>query len=153
METKKGFQAPRVADNLETRIDMDNGKSIEAAGGHSEKDYDDAVRMSQDMETQITNMMNVVTPLGLELQLATMLIACVYPVVWAVVAFFYVAICIYGVHRGAAKKRIKEHDIEGAKTAFASAKTWSNIVAITEVIMAGIEIWGIIQLVNYFKGE
>lgn len=131
---------------------MDSDNSIGKAGGHSEKDYDDAVRMSQEMETQITNMMNVVTPWGLELQLVTMLIACVYPVVWAVVVFFYVAVGIYGSHRGVAKKRIKEHDIEGAKTAFASAKTWSNIVAITEVVMAGIEIWGIIQLVNYFKG-
>ena len=120
--------------------------------GSSETDYDEAVRMSQEIEQKVTQMMSAITPLGLELQIATAIIACVYPAVWAVLAFFYIAVCVFSVKRGKVRARLKDHDVEGAKAAFASAQTWSNLVTISEVAMAFIELWGFVQLLKFFKG-
>ena len=124
----------------------ENGESI------STRDYDAAIQMSGELERQVAEMVSCATPIGLELQIATMFIACIYPAVWAVVVFFYVTVCVAGVKRGAVRECLKKHDIEGAKAALDSAKTWNGLMILMEIIMGGIEVWGIFQLLHHIKG-
>ena len=131
-------------------MEMDQGN--EKSSNSSAKDYDEAVRMSQEIEKQMLQMMGFVTPVGLELQLATMFIACFYPAIWVIVIFFYVAVCVYGTKRGAVRDCLKKHDIAGAKTALDSAKTWNGLMILMEIVMGGIEVWGIFQLIHHIKG-
>ncbi len=120
-------------------------------------DADEAVRVSQETEEQMLQATgSLMSPggglmaWGVELQLAMMLIGCFYPAVWAVLGLFYVTICAVGVTRGKVKKLLKAHDIEGAKVALSSLKTWNLVMTLVEVAMGGIEIWGILQLVKSF---
>ena len=118
----------------------------------STRDYDAAIQMSGELEKQVAEMVSCATPIGLELQIVTMFIACIYPAVWAVVVFFYVTVCVAGAKRGAVRECLKKHDIAGAKTALDSAKTWNGLMILMEIVMGGIEVWGIFQLIHHIKG-
>ncbi len=146
----------------ETAHPEDEGRQRETAAGDvrsSASDYDEAVRVSQETEEQMLQMMGgLATPggclmaWGVELQLAMMVMGCFYPAVWAVLGFFYVTICVVGVKRGSVKRRLKAHDIEGAKAALSSLKAWNLVMTLVEVAMAGIEIWGFVHLAEFVKG-
>ena len=81
-----------------------------------------------------------------------MFIACFYPAVWVVVVLFYVTAITAGVKRNAAKAALKRRDIQAAKSAIAEAKGWTTGLNLTQAAMAIIELWGLFQLLNYFKG-
>jgi hypothetical protein len=125
--------------------------NYENQGPVRDQDYDDAIKMSQGIELQEVSLGYLATPLGLELQLATFVIACFYPAVWAVLVFFYVAACVASVHRSTARKCLKAHDMKGAKSAFDKAKTWNTLSILTEVAMACIEFWALAQFLNHIK--
>ena len=131
---------------------MDTDKSAETGEKISTGDYDAAVQMSGEIEKQIAEMATCATPIGLELQIATMFIACIYPAVWALVVFFYVTVCVAGAKRGAVRECLKNRDIAGAKAALDSARTWNGLMILAEIIMGGVEVWGIFQLLHHIKG-
>ena len=131
---------------------MNADKNAEQGESTSAKDYDAAIQMSGELERQVAEMASCATPIGLELQIVTMFIACIYPAVWAVVVFFYVTACVAGVKRAAVRNCLKKHDIAGAKAALDSAKTWNVLMILMEIAMAGIEVWGIFQLIHHIKG-
>lgn len=118
------------------------------------KDFDDAVAIGEEIEKQVTaDMGSTVTPLGVELILANMLIACFYPAVWVLVVLFYVTAIAAGVNRSAAKDALKKHDVNAAKAAISVAKGWSIGLGLTQVGMAIVELWALGQLVKSFKGQ
>ena len=117
------------------------------------KDFDEAVAIGEEIEKQVADMGTIMTPIGLELILANMLIACFYPAVWVVVIMFYVTAITAGVKRGAAKGALKRHDVETAKSAISEAKNWNLGLTLTQIAMAIIELWALGQLINSFKGQ
>ena len=117
-----------------------------------QKDYDDAVAIGEEIERQVADLGSTVTPLGMELILATMFIACFYPAVWVVVVLFYVTAITAGVKRNAAKAALKRRDVQAAKSAIAEAKGWTKGLNLTQAAMAILELWGFVQLLNFFKG-
>ena len=117
-----------------------------------QKDYDDAVAVGEEIERQIANLGSTVTPIGVELILANMFIACFYPAVWVVVVLFYVTAIAAGVKRNAAKAALKRRDVPAAKSAIAEAKGWTTGLNLTQAAMAIIELWGLFQLLSFLKG-
>ena len=116
-----------------------------------QKDYDDAIAVYEEIERQIADLGSTVTPIGYQLILVNMLIACFYPAVWIVVVLFYVTAIVASVRRNAAKDALKRRDIEAAKSAIAEAKGWSMGLILTQVAMAAVELWGFFQLLTVFK--
>ena len=127
----------------------DNAQDVDA---RRQKDYDDAVTVGEEIERQVADLGSTVTPLGMELILANMFIACFYPAVWVVVVLFYVTALTAGVKRNAAKAALKQRDVQAAKSAIAEAKGWTTGLNLTQAAMALIELWGLFQLLNIFKG-
>ena len=127
----------------------DNAQDVDA---RRQKDYDDAVAVGEEIERQVADLGSTVTPLGMELILANMFIACIYPAVWIVVVLFYVTAITAGVKRNAAKAALKQRDVQAAKSAIAEAKGWTTGLNLTQAAMALIELWGLFQLLNIFKG-
>lgn len=117
------------------------------------QDYDEAIRMGQEIEKEVADTGTWVSPINLELLLANAVIACFYPAVWGAIALFFTAGCISAANRNTVRKCLKAHDIAGAKAALGPAKTWHTIATLTIVAMAFIEIWGFFRLVDYIKGQ
>ena len=130
----------------------DNAPIADEPSALRQKDYDDAVAVGEEIERQVADLGSTVTPLGMELILANMFIACIYPAVWVVVVLFYVTAITAGVKRNAAKAALKRRDVQAAKSAIAEAKGWTKGLNLTQAAMAIIELWGLFQLLNYFKG-
>ena len=130
----------------------DNAPIADEPSALRQKDYDDAVAVGEEIERQVADLGSLVTPLGYELIIATMIIACIYPAVWVVVVLFYVTAITANVKRNAAKAALKRRDIQAAKSAIAEAKGWTTGLSLTQAAMAVIELWGFFQLLNYFKG-
>ncbi len=122
------------------------------ASAFRQKDYDDAVAVGEEIVRQVADLGSTVTPIGVELILANMFIACIYPAVWVVVVLFYVTAITAGVKRNAAKAALKRRDVQAAKSAIAEAKGWTTGLNLTQAAMALIELWGLFQLLNSFKG-
>ena len=116
------------------------------------EDYDAAVRISQEIEKDVADMGTWVSPLNIEILLVNMFMGCIYPIVWLVVVFFYVAAGIAAAKRSSTRACLKNHDVEGAKAACSSAKTWHRLCNAALAAMAIIEFWGIFQLLKFFKG-
>ena len=117
------------------------------------QDYDEAIRMGQEIEKEVADTGTWVSPINLELLLANVVIACFYPAVWGAIALFFTAGCISAANRNTVRKCLKAHDIAGAKAALGPAKTWHTIAILTIVAMAFIEIWGFFRLVDFIKGQ
>ncbi len=131
---------------------MDTDTNTENNHAPSTKEYDEAIAMGQEIESQVTDLVSFYTPIGLEAQFATIVIAFFYPAVWAVVVFFYVVVCVSSAKRLEVRECLKKRDIEGAKKAFEAAKTWNSMMVLTEIAMGVIEVWGLFQLIKSFKG-
>lgn len=116
-------------------------------------DYEDAVSIGAELERQVADLGRTVTPLGYELIFANMIIACFYPAVWCIVVLFYVTGIAAAVNRTSTRNALKRHDIAAAKAAIADAKKWTLGFNLVQAVMAIVEFWAFIQMVNYFKGS
>ncbi len=130
----------------------DNARGADEPSALRQTDYDDAVAVGEEIERQVADLGSTVTPLGVELILANMFIACFYPAVGIVVLLFYVTAITAGIQRNAAKDALKRRDVQAAKVAIAKARGWTTGLNLTEIAMAIIEVWGLVQLFKLFKG-
>ena len=115
------------------------------------KDFDDAVEIGEEITRQVADLGAAVTPIGFELIIANMLIACFYPAVWIVVVLFYITAIFAGVKRHGARKALKAHDLQAAKESIVSAKGWNIAFLFVQFAMGGIEFWAIFRLISAFK--
>ena len=116
-----------------------------------EKDFDNAVEIGEEITRQVADLGDAVTPIGFELIIANMLIACFFPAVWVAVVLFYVTAIGAGVKRHGARKALKAHDLPAAKVAIASAKGWHAAFVLTQIAMGVIEMWAILHAIDAFK--
>lgn len=139
----------------EEEVDSEAAPKVENTDGPpaiSQKDFDDAMAIDEESERIVEEFGQMTTPIGIELLISSMLIACIYPVVWGLVVMYFVTSCTADVHRMAAKKALKAHDVPAANSAIGKAKSWMVVFALTEVAMGLIELWAFFKLVGYLKG-